>query len=89
MQENYSFFHQRGPWRIDADIMNTGSRKCFVKWESDAGNPVTIEPGGILELENFSSYINTKPRLTSQTLLFGPEGPTNKATVMLYARGAP
>lgn len=85
-QVNFSFISQAGPWSLNADILNTGSRKCFVKWESDPGNPVTIEPSRTLFLE--TEYTSMKPRLVSQGLLFGPDGPMNKATVKLYVPGA-
>jgi hypothetical protein len=84
MQENISFLSQKGPWSIDAFIMNPGNQKCFVKWEQNTGNPFTIESGNSVSLGN-SRYTNTKPRLVSKVLLFGPNGPTNKATVKLYS----
>jgi hypothetical protein len=85
MPVNLSLPSQAGPWKLSGDILNTGDRKCFLKWESNPGNPFTIEPGqDILEHEE---YTNTKPGLVPHVLLFGPDSPTNKATVMLYERG--
>lgn len=78
---------QEGPWRIDSYIMNTGTRRCFLKWESSQGDSFPIEPGSSVEV--MGEYVNTKPILTSVELLFGPDGPKNKATVMLYHRGEP
>jgi hypothetical protein len=73
-----------GPWRIDSYIINTGTRRCFLKWEFSQGDSFTIEPGNSVKV--MGEYINTKPILTSVELLFGPDGPKNKATVMLYLR---
>ena len=78
---------QEGPWRIDSYIMNTGTRRCFLKWGSSQGDSFPIEPGNSVEV--MGEYVNTKPILTSVELLFGPDGPKNKATVNLYERGTP
>ena len=87
-QVNASFFSpQVGPWSLYTSILNTGTRKCFVKWESSSGNPFTIDSGESVYV--MSEYTNTKPKLTPVGLLFGPDGPQNKATVMLYLRGKP
>jgi len=86
-QVNVSLLTWRGPWRLHSDILNTGARKCFLKWESSSGDPATVEPGEDLDLG--PKYSSTRPRLVSFGLLFGPDGPTNKATVRLFERGAP
>jgi hypothetical protein len=84
-QENGSFLSfPHGPWKLNTYILNTGNQKCFVKWDSVLGSPVTIEPSQ--DLFATGVYTNTKPRLASEQLLFGPDGLTNKATVMLYER---
>jgi hypothetical protein len=84
---NFSFFSREGPWKLDASILNTGSRKCFVKLEHDDGNPKTIEPGRTVYVDDV--YTSTKPRLVSEGLLFGPDGPSNQAMVKLYVPGTP
>lgn len=86
-QVNFSSFSQAGPWSLDANILNTGARKCFVKWESSSGDPFTIDPGKAVGV--VSEYTNARPRLEPVGILFGPDGPNNKATVMLYLRGKP
>jgi hypothetical protein len=86
-QVNSNFFSQQGPWELGGNVLNIGSRKCFVKWESVSGNPVTIEPGDSIFFTK--TYTNTKPRPVSEVLLFGPDSPSNKATVTLYERKAP
>jgi hypothetical protein len=58
-----------------------------VKWESSSGNPFTIDPGKSVDVGG--EYTNTTPKLTPVGLPFGPGGPQNKATVMLYLRGKP
>lgn len=86
-QVNSSLVSQDGPWKIDARILNTGSRRCLVKWENDTANPATVEPGETLFTT--TQYTSTEPRLVSRGLLFGPDGPSNKAMVKLYERGEP
>lgn len=76
-----------GPWSITSFIMNTGPRKCLLKWESSSGDAFTLDPGSSVEVGG--GYTDAKPRLASVGLLFGPDGPKNKATVMLYLRGKP
>jgi hypothetical protein len=82
-----SFFSlsQPGPWSISSNIMNTGPRKCILKWESSSGDAFTVDPGDSIVVQG--EYTNKKPRLAPVGLLFGPDSPINKATVMLYLRG--
>jgi hypothetical protein len=87
LQVNSSLVSQEGPWSLRGDILNTGDRRCFLKFESDPDNPFTVEPGQ--EALAHKQYTNTKPRLVPHVLWFGPDSPTNKATVMLYERGTP
>ncbi len=86
-QVNFKAFSQSGPWSLYSHILNLGTRKCFIKWESSSGYPITIYPGTSVTL--VSEYTKEKPKLTPVGLLFGPDGPNNKATVMLYQRGKP
>jgi hypothetical protein len=86
-QVNSGLTSHAGPWSLNGAILNTGDRKCFLKWESNPGNPFTIEPGQ--EIFVHEEYTNTTPRLVPHVLLFGPDAPTNKATVMFYERGTP
>jgi len=86
---NAKFFSlsQSGPWSFNSDIMNTGNRKCFLKWQSSSGNGFTVDPGSDVTVDQ--GYTNNRPRLAQVGLLFGLDSPINKATVGLYLRGKP
>jgi len=86
-QVNSSLFSRAGPWKLHYSILNTGSRKCFVKWENAHENPATVEPGGTILIP--SEYTSKKPRLVSEGLLFGPDDPSNEAMVKIYVPGTP
>jgi hypothetical protein len=82
LQVDINLFSQRGPWQLQASVLNTGSQKCYLQPASGAGNPIGVEPGRSEVMMDF--YTNTKPRLLPRDILFGPDHPTNRATVMLY-----
>lgn len=87
--ENYRFFSfsQPSTWNVDSSIMNTGPRKCFLKWETPSKDGFTIDSGDSVSVGG--GYTNTKPKLVPVGLLFGPDSPRNSATVMLYLRDNP
>lgn len=81
-----AFSLPHGPWKLNTNILNTGRQNCFVKWESALGKTAMLEPSQTSIDPTYGEYTNTKPRLASQWLLFGSDGTTNKATVMVYER---
>jgi len=80
-------FSQSKTWSVISDVTNTGTQKCFLKWESSSEDGFTVDSGSSDVV--YSGYMNTKPILAPVKLLFGPDAPGNKATVMLYQRVKP
>lgn len=86
-QVNSAPFNHSGPFELNAYILNTGTQKCFVRFEGQSGNTAPIAPGD--EITVFNYYANKRPQLTNRVMLFGPNQPTNRATVTLYSAEAP
>ena len=36
-------FSQSGPWSVFSSVMNTGTQKCFLRWESSSGDVITVD----------------------------------------------
>lgn len=83
IQVNPSILFWRGPWKIYVNILNTGHRKCFVQSDGfGVGGSIPTEPDQ--DVPALGEYTETWPQKKSKEILFGPDGPTNKATVILY-----
>ena len=53
-----------------------------MRLSGDDGTPEAIDPGGSHQIVD--KYTDLRPRLRAREILFGPDHPINRATVMLY-----
>ena len=75
-----------GPWLITHRILNVGSQKCVVQSDQLTGPPAVLE---VMHDVTRTAFSLTKPKLVQGDLSLGPEGPTHKTRVTLYATAPP